>query len=65
VSIDNQCEQILKYLKNGQTLTAVEALDRFGCFRLAARVSDLRDQGHQILTSWESNGEKRWARYSI
>lgn len=31
--------------------------------RGAARVRDLRVDGHPIQTIMESNGEKRWARY--
>ncbi len=42
-----QNEQILAALKRGP-LTPLEALERFGCFRLAARVGELREQGHSI-----------------
>ena len=42
-----QNEQILAALKHGP-LTPIEALERFGCFRLAARVGELRQQGHLI-----------------
>ena len=31
-------------------LTALEALEECGCFRLAARIKDLREQGHDIKT---------------
>lgn len=43
-----QCEQILEYMKTGASVTPLEALSRFGCFRLAARISDLRDRGNVI-----------------
>ena len=43
----SQNEQILAALKHGP-LTPIEALERFGCFRLAARVGELRQQGHAI-----------------
>lgn len=33
---------IFNYLKNGNRLTSLEALNQFGCFRLASRISDLR-----------------------
>ncbi len=44
----SQSEAILEYLKSGKTLTALEALDLFGCFRLASRISDLNKHGYQI-----------------
>lgn len=46
----SQNTQILEYLKRGRTLSALGALDRFGTMRLAARVKDLRDDGHAIKT---------------
>ncbi len=58
---------ILSYLKTGRSLTPMDALERFGCFRLAARVSDLRELGHKIQTELvtdEFTG-KRFASYSL
>lgn len=43
-----QSDMILAALKHGETLTAVEALQRFGCFRLAARIYDLRERWYRI-----------------
>lgn len=43
-----QADQILEYLKSGRTLTALDALQMFGCFRLAARIWELRGQGYDI-----------------
>lgn len=60
-----QCEQILAYLRRGKTLTSIDALNEIGCFRLAARVKDLRDQGHDVVTIRESQGEKTFARYML
>jgi hypothetical protein len=55
---------VLKYLESRRSLTAAEAMDRFGCFRLAARICELRARGHNIVTIWETNSRtrKRWAR---
>ena len=33
----NQAQQILAHLQTGAGITAIEALDRFRCFRLAAQ----------------------------
>lgn len=62
----NQSEEILRYLqKPHRTLTALEALQRFGCMRLAPRVLELRRQGHQIKCTMVPVGprHKRVARY--
>lgn len=45
----SQTTQILDMLKRGP-VTAMDALTEAGCFRLAARIADLRQQGHDILT---------------
>lgn len=44
----SQVDQIREALLRGEELTPIEALRRFGCLRLAARVSDLRRDGLQI-----------------
>ena len=43
-----QAERILQHLEERGPITAAEALDLYGCSRLAARVSDLRRAGHPI-----------------
>ena len=53
----SQCEQILRMLKSGP-VTAMDALQKAGCFRLAARIADLRQAGHHIETETiEVNGK--------
>ncbi len=41
-SSKTQNAQIFAYLKAGNRLTSLVALNKFGCFRLASRISDLR-----------------------
>lgn len=43
-----QSELILDHLKAGHVITQMDALKIAGCFRLAARIFDLRAQGHNI-----------------
>jgi hypothetical protein len=64
---ESQNAQILKWLQGGQTLTALEALKHFQCFRLAARIADLKEAGHPILSTMIEVGEekKRVAQYRI
>lgn len=61
----SQKNAILSYLRRHKTITAIQALDAIGCFRLAARVAELRDSGHKIATEWVKQGEKRFARYRL
>lgn len=43
-----QAQAILAHLQTGAKLTPLEALERFGTLRLAARIWDLRQAGHVI-----------------
>jgi Helix-turn-helix domain len=45
---ESQRQQILEYLKTGKTLTPLDALELFGCFRLSARIYELKDSGWPI-----------------
>jgi len=45
-----QTRAILAHLRQHRTITALEALDQYQCFRLAARIKDLREEGHEIHT---------------
>ena len=63
--MSSQTDQIREALMRGEELTPIEALRRFGCLRLAARVSDLRRDGLQIESATvEANG-KRFALYRL
>ena len=46
-------------------LTPIEALNEVGCFRLAARVGELRSQGHLIVNTPETRDGRTWARYRL
>jgi hypothetical protein len=43
-----QKDAILMYMQEEGEITPVDALRELGCMRLAARISDLRREGHQI-----------------
>ena len=45
-----QTSQILAALKAGHCVDPLTALRRFGTFRLAARVAELREAGYAIIT---------------
>ena len=62
----SQNKQILRYLQTHRRgLTPIDALQKFGCNRLAARISDLRELGYDIRTDMENNktNKGRHARY--
>ena len=44
----SQNEKILQHLLGGSSISGLEALQFYGCFRLAARIYDLRQQGWDI-----------------
>lgn len=46
---DTHTRQILKHLQSGKRITPTEALAKFGCFRLGARIWDLKQEGHRIV----------------
>ncbi len=58
-----QNQKILAHLTRGQVLTPMTALSRFGVFRLAARVAELKRAGHDIRTHLVKRGGKVFAAY--
>lgn len=44
----SQSDAILEYLEKGHRITPIEALERFGCFRLGARCFELKREGRPI-----------------
>jgi hypothetical protein len=56
-----QIQLILQHLELHNTINPMIALNEFKCFRLAARISDLRNAGYKINTDM-SNG---YAVYSL
>jgi hypothetical protein len=64
-----QREQILDWLRQGHTLTPVEALHRFGVLALSQRCGDLRRRGYPIRSELipvkSIRGVKYVARYSM
>lgn len=54
-----QCERILRHLKDHGSITQAQAMAEYGCLRLAARISDLKRQGHRITAS-TGHGKNRY-----
>lgn len=62
----SQADRILEHLEVLETITPMEALREYGCFRLGARIHDLKAKGHVITTEIiEVKDGKRVARYRL
>ena len=60
----SQTAKIKKHLLAGKKITPLQALRKFGCFRLAARISDLRGSMN-VKTTIKVHKGKQYAEYSI
>lgn len=56
---------ILSHLKEQKSITPIDALNQYGCFRLGARIHELKQQGHNIQTNFICKDGKRFAQYSL
>ena len=57
---------IEEHLKSGKNITPIEALNKFGCLRLSARIWDLREKGMSIITEqFKTPSGKIVAKYRI
>jgi hypothetical protein len=53
-----QNKEILAHLKEHKSINPLQALELYGCFRLGARIYDLKQDGHVISTIMTKNKEK-------
>ena len=60
----SQAEWILQTMRR-KPLTALDALQGCGCMRLAARINDLRADGHAIGTEMLNKNGKKFAQYYL
>jgi hypothetical protein len=60
---NTQNKLILKYLKEGNSINPIQALKKFGCFRLSARIHNLREEGHDIECNIVKVENKKFASY--
>lgn len=49
----SQNQMILEYLQKGNSITPLEALKLFGCFRLTSRICELEDKGYSFKREWK------------
>jgi hypothetical protein len=60
----NQTEQILQMLRKGP-VTPMDALRQVGSLRLAARIGELKREGHNIITEMVTKRGKKFASYKL
>ena len=66
MAMETQTTRILAHLKSGKTITPAEAQEKYGCYRLGARIYDLKQEGHQIHTDRVDSGQgTKFAQYSL
>lgn len=64
--MNSQTEQIRKHLESGKTINPLQALKKYGCFRLGARIWDLKNkQGLNIKTDFITRNDKTFAEYKL
>lgn len=56
----SQNQLIKAHLESGKPLTGMEALHRYGCFRLPARIADIKAQGVPVESKLVKVGPKKW-----
>ena len=61
----SQIKKIRHYLESGGRLTPIDALNKFNCFRLAAVVFNLREDGVPVKTKTIKDGQKSYAEYYL
>lgn len=67
VNKPTQKVQILEFMRAGNSITPLDALRKFSCMRLGARIYDLKQEGHVIRTLLvkDENSGARYARYAL
>ena len=61
----SQTSAIKEHLLRGNSITPIDALKLFGCFRLGARIHDMRSEGMNIKTEMITVDRKRVAKYYV
>jgi len=60
----SQADLILEWMLAGHTITPLEALERFKCNRLAARIADIKAKGYLVYSEFvTTKTEKKVKQY--
>lgn len=55
-----QCDRILNHLKRFGSITQLEAVEEYGCYRLSARIADLKAKGYKIVSDRLTRKKQIW-----
>lgn len=58
-------QKLRKWVLSGKPITPLQALERFGIFRLSARILELRNEGWNIDTKMIEKNGKKFAQYKL
>ena len=61
----SQIDAVLAHLLTGKPITPIQALAKFGCFRLAAIILNIRAEGYTVETEMVHRKGKKWASYTL
>ncbi len=48
---ENQCDRILRHMREYGSISSIEAFSEYGILRLASRINDLKKRGHIISST--------------
>lgn len=58
-------QKLRNWILSGKAITPIQALDKFGIFRLSARILELRNEGWNIDTKMIEKNGKKFAQYKL
>lgn len=58
-------QRLEDWILSGKAITPLQALNKFGIFRLGARIYDLRRKGYNIATKMVRRNDKEYAQYKL
>lgn len=62
----SQTDLILEWMLAGHTITPLEALERFKCLRLGARIADIKARGYLVYSEFVTTpSEKKVKQYHL
>ena len=62
----SQTQRILDHLKRGFSITGMDALEKFDCWSLPKRISDIQKMGYTVNRVWVKTASgKKIKKYSI
>ena len=62
----SQTDLILEWMLAGNSITPLEALEKFKCFRLGARIADIKARGYIVYSEFVTTpSEKKVKQYHL